>query len=136
MANQKVTDLPLAATLAATDFVYVVQGTAASYSSRKIPLSALQTGLTGVVGTTGATGVAGNTGATGADSTVAGPTGATGDVGATGPTVGPWEYEIHPDAPTAGDIPDGYMSVWLATGPGTIALYANVGGVIRSATLT
>jgi hypothetical protein len=123
MANQKVTDLPLAATLAATDLLYVVQGTAASYSSRHIPLSALQSGLTGVVGTTGATGVAGATGSTGA-------------TGATGPNVGPWEYEIQPDAPTAGDIPDGYMTVWLATGSGVIALYANVGGIIKSSVLT
>lgn len=91
MANQKVTDLPLAATLASTDQLYVIQGTAAAYSSRSIPLSAFQTGLTGVVGVTGATGVAGVTGATGANGNdgatgATGFTGATGDTGIAGPT--------------------------------------------------
>jgi hypothetical protein len=242
MANQKVTDLPLAATLAATDLLYVVQGTAASYSSRQIPLSALQSGMTGVVGVTGATGstgASGSTGATGATGqstsywdfksdgaatsgdpgsgkiiwnnatqidatalnfshfddngndlqflmhlmspgnqiriqdadnsanyqewTLTGPITAfsgydqfpvmlvsSGGIGTTNfPnnhsllvivarvfSAGPWEYKIRSDAPTAGDIPDGYMTVWLATGSGVIALYANVGGVIKSSVLT
>jgi len=256
MANQRVTDLPAAATLASTDLLYVVQGTAASYSSRSIPLSSFQAGLTGVVGLTGATGAAGNTGPTGSNGTN-GTTGSTGSTGATGVALsasywryrastaattgdpgsgyllwndatqvdatalhihhvnqdnvdmdffmdlttpgaqmmlqdadnaanfqtwevtgiitqlatydifpvmlidsggtgttnfannhnlivatartnghGPWAYRVAALAPTAGDIPDGYMGVWLATGTNVIAMYANVGGVMKSAVLS
>jgi len=85
MADQKLTDLGSAGTLAASDLLYIVQqsGTA----DRKITLSAFQAGLTGVAGGSGAgpagaTGKTGSTGATGVG--VAGATGATGPAGATG----------------------------------------------------
>jgi hypothetical protein len=126
MVNQKLTDLAVAGSVSAADLLYIVQ----SGSSRKITISNFQTGLTGVVGVTGATGLIGNTGNTGSIGQT-GNTGATGNLGS-----GPYPYIVNATGPTTSDITDGQWSVWLNTGADILSLVANVGGSLRSITLT
>lgn len=133
MANQKLSELANAGALSAADLLYIVQDS----DSRKVAASDLITGLIDVLGTlSGAPSLVGSTGNTGANGATGTP-GQSGTTGATGPAfAGSAPYVVNATGPTTGDVADGQWTIWLNTGANSVSIVANVGGSLRSITLT
>jgi hypothetical protein len=124
MADQSISQLPVATALSGTEVTVVVQ----NGITKQTQLGSIAglfgpTGPTGTQGPTGPTGVAGPTGATGAASTVQGPTGPTGQTGSGGPT-GPQGAASSVQGPTGPTGPTGAQGDAGPTGP-----LGNTGGI-------